>query len=455
MAQDSGIDNQMAIAALAVGGVAALVLGLHFLYGEHQGPINHVLIEIFRALLWPFTPFSEAAVEYRARAGEGPPERFSGEAMWAHYGFVMEYWRWVIAPMLVVAGVALWWGDAIGRFRRRLDLLALMRLQAEVSPTLRPVLPQQTGRWPFRRVRTMLDEPLDHGPWMTARQPIQWVADHGLLREQTADGSGESSVVAHSELIDRRTGMYRAQSPLWQRDGERRRQRMFLDRSATAERFREQLGSAMPGSVLDLDAYKRGLAAAFGLMAVGDKASQNHALSLVDAMAASWRQEAPTEIDIADADKVLPEVLAADQVAPYLAAHDRYERVWLVALVHAQQASGSLPPAMYRWLRVTDRTLWYALHNVGMRARRIEAAAVLTHWSVEERAGIPLGEPQVEPAIDALDQHLREEGWIVVPETKRTQPSLAKRGRPEQARGGKRGAQGAKKGQAAPHRSAQ
>jgi hypothetical protein len=72
--------------------------------------------------------------------------------------------------------------------------------------------------------------------------------------------------------------------------------------------------------------------------------------------------------------------------------------------------SGIFASSSFLWLRSVDRTLWYALNNVGRRAFHIEGAGVVSHFFAERLAGQPLVDPYVESAMQGLGEYLRAHG---------------------------------------------
>lgn len=72
--------------------------------------------------------------------------------------------------------------------------------------------------------------------------------------------------------------------------------------------------------------------------------------------------------------------------------------------------AGVLSTSMFRWLKSVDRTLWYALNNVGRRAFHVEAAGVISHFFWERIKREAEGSPQVEQAVEGLDDYLEKQG---------------------------------------------
>ena len=80
----------------------------------------------------------------------------------------------------------------------------------------------------------------------------------------------------------------------------------------------------------------------------------------------------------------------------------------------ARLRAGVLAPAQFAWLKLVDRTLWYALQSLGFETEgigryahpnpRVEAAGVRDHWASERAAMQPLPWPSIASALEALRQ---------------------------------------------------
>jgi hypothetical protein len=87
-----------------------------------------------------------------------------------------------------------------------------------------------------------------------------------------------------------------------------------------------------------------------------------------------------------------------------------YVATAMTALISsARRAGGVLASAEFLWLKGVDRSLWYALNNVGRRAVHVEGAGAVAHFEAERLAGIPLGIPHTESAEAALLDWFRKD----------------------------------------------
>ena len=108
-----------------------------------------------------------------------------------------------------------------------------------------------------------------------------------------------------------------------------------------------------------------------------------------------------------------PEAFSA---AREVAACHAYTAPALMRLLNAARLrSGVLAPAQFAWLKLVDRSLWYALHSLGFETGsvgrylhpnpRVEALGARDHWAVECAASAPVIEPDLARAIEALRRH--------------------------------------------------
>ena len=70
-------------------------------------------------------------------------------------------------------------------------------------------------------------------------------------------------------------------------------------------------------------------------------------------------------------------------------------------LTEARRA-GTLPPALFRWMRFYDREMWSFLRCHGGNAPVPEVAGMWDHYQVEEKAGSPLRRPYLTSAVEGV-----------------------------------------------------
>jgi len=81
-----------------------------------------------------------------------------------------------------------------------------------------------------------------------------------------------------------------------------------------------------------------------------------------------------------------------------------FVRTIIFAMFFQARRLGVLPPAEMRWLRFFDRDMWYALQTIGRQAGFPEAPGILSHFLYECKAGASLAEPQLDKAVNGLEQ---------------------------------------------------
>ena len=94
-----------------------------------------------------------------------------------------------------------------------------------------------------------------------------------------------------------------------------------------------------------------------------------------------------------------------------VAARHAFQTTALMAVLeHARDKAGVLAPAQFNGLKLVDRSLWYALHSLGMPNPYVEALGARAHWAAEVLIGAPLHTPTIDAAVDAVRTGLGEVG---------------------------------------------
>ncbi|WP_116963320.1 hypothetical protein [Fastidiosibacter lacustris] len=99
----------------------------------------------------------------------------------------------------------------------------------------------------------------------------------------------------------------------------------------------------------------------------------------------------------------LTECISHSDIQAIISQH-HYTYTLICALLHTARKSGIVPSASFLWLKKVNRTLWYALNNVGRKTFFSEGAAITAHWKFEEAIKTPMSSPMVQNVINAL-QH--------------------------------------------------
>lgn len=401
----------------------ALVLGTGLLFARNEALIADILLALARALLVPLALFDEGYATALARLSAlEAGSRDAGFAM-AVLGRVCRPYVFFLCLPLLALLVRLGWRLGVSDvYTRQLGMKELVRANLAFSPCVAPIL-----NWP----RSILEEPLDHGPWRAARQPVQLAADNGLLT--FLDRDGRERPVPGEEILGS-DHLANSSSPWLGRQGNG----LALDREKAYVVFASQLGVPWQG-LERLPAYLYKFAAALALFACEDK---DKAKILLDELSLSFRAPCaprPARIDLVPpfwhpktpghpylidtrvASRLLPDVqraLASSVVQKAIRPHTTWRNLALVALYEAARRKGVLPTAEFIWLRPLNRPLFYLLNNVGRRTAWPEIAGAWSHYRAEKtladmlRTSRGIREPQVVEAVNALEVALYEEGWI-------------------------------------------
>lgn len=74
--------------------------------------------------------------------------------------------------------------------------------------------------------------------------------------------------------------------------------------------------------------------------------------------------------------------------------------------------SGEFCSAKYIWLKPMNRTLFYSMHQVGLREANLEAAGPFLHRQLEEKNDFAMAEVSMDEVVNALRKCLVKEAWL-------------------------------------------
>lgn len=80
----------------------------------------------------------------------------------------------------------------------------------------------------------------------------------------------------------------------------------------------------------------------------------------------------------------------------------------MAGLLQLARMDGVLATSEFLWLKPMDRSLWYALNDVGRQTASLEAAGTAAHLLAEKKFGRPIKTPMVKEAVRALEFALTE-----------------------------------------------
>ena len=374
------------------------------LYVAHSEVVNGPLLTLAKAQIKAFTPFFEEAEIAFGRIDAADPAVLSWDTMQKVLRYTGSWIRWPFLLLLVLFGVASIFMGRVSGLVRRFNMESLLKNNAESFPCLRPVV----GRGKY----LLSPESRDSGLWKIARTPAQFALEHGLLLdEQGTPFTPEQAL---------KNGLPSTALPAW---GHAR-----LDEEKARAVLTEQLGKPYEGDK-GFSPCRHALAAAFLAYADGDKKG---CIALLDAVSLSYAEEngrasCPVLKDDNFVGKLKKQWECHSSVLSEkcLTIHASHELPWFMALLYRARQKGVLATSQFLWLRPLDRSLWYALNQCGGRAAWAEGFAAWAHYQAEEKVGMLLMEPHVQPAVASLRQSLAAQGWlteIFVPPMPETDP---------------------------------
>jgi hypothetical protein len=311
-------------------------------------------------------------------------------------------------PALILAGLlflAVWRFDPGIKFRNKHTMESLLKVSSKHFKCLKPIV----------KCGPITSQENFEGPWAIAESPLRFCLARGLLK------GDNGQKLAIWDILDKNTALpICPPSDYGEFLGP-----YHLDTYALREVLAKQLGPVFRGEVRAMPSSHRSLAAAFLAHFLDDKQT---AMAIFDRLSESWEpisSEPPKGalgllrrvkgLDSSPADKFLDRLDRSPTTVKQLAAlvgHHFYQNVWFMALLSLARTKGVLPSSLWIWLKPTDRTLFYALNQVGARVAWAEALGPWSHLAAEKNRGFCLPNPMVESAVEALTKSLAEDGWL-------------------------------------------
>ncbi len=79
-----------------------------------------------------------------------------------------------------------------------------------------------------------------------------------------------------------------------------------------------------------------------------------------------------------------------------------YVRTGLMSMLEAARMGGVIGCANFLPMKGKDRTLWYCIETLGRQVSFPECGGVFAHWQLEKMIGMPIEQPEVGAAVEAL-----------------------------------------------------
>ena len=270
---------------------------------------------------------------------------------------VGRYTRYLAVPLIAWLGWRVFRASPTERFKTRYSDVTLPRAVAPLYPWIQISLVND-----FSKMDT------DKGPWAMAMTERQFVRAHRLRNAQGEYDEG----LAEAQFI-------KQLGPLW-------------------NGYRSMRG------------YSRGLLAMLLARIERDFETSDKILIQLATSAAGGK------LDLTGCSEVVARYKGSRALKKLVAQH-AYERTLLMAMLETARGGEAgkdyLPPNWFLWLKGVDRTLWYAMADVGRRAPHVESAGVFGHWLAEKARGRKLEMPFVKNAVSGLrvelDKYLEDE----------------------------------------------
>ena len=190
-----------------------------------------------------------------------------------------------------------------------------------------------------------------------------------------------------------------------------------FDRGAARAAFSAQLGNHFadePGHRLsDCPSYVWGIAAVCLARLAGPSGKEDSEF-LIEYMARSFGtgQSGPGEGKEKETIARMIEKYERNAEALRSMRNHGFVNTAIPALFSAAKKYGQLTTSDFIWLKSVDRTLFYALNQVGRKVAFVEAAGCRAHSDAEEAKGEPLFESRVDRAVEALERRLAKLGYL-------------------------------------------
>lgn len=266
--------------------------------------------------------------------------------------------RWVISPAILVMAVVIVFKMKGDGFKRVFSLAG--------GKNRGPSLAIEAARqWKTATAGAMFDPDGRDKDILPARTPFEWLKLHNISFE----------------------------------DGE-------LDREAAAAAFAEQLGKPWHG-VARADLPVQTFLILAGMHLTRNKAAMSSREEVSIAWAAGGNGTEKMKEIVAEGLKNEKLVSTIDKVC----SKHAFAHTAVIALLDlARRKGGVFPAADFVWIRKVDRNLWYAVNNVGRRRFHTEGAGAISHFFAERVVGSQLPDPQVDEAVNGIEDYLAEHG---------------------------------------------
>lgn len=294
-----------------------------------------------------------------------PASTITPTDMWVMSRVTLDFYKYFF-PVASLVLMAIAWSDKIpnkNTMVRKFDLEKLIAEMARIFPVISPIVKFNPLKDNFRMLGAAVPSKLP--VFAEALSPEEWVAFFDIPRPERQ-----------------------------------------LDVDATRRAFVRQLGKRFEG-VDKLPLYMQALFAAFTMKACGQRTESDDFLGDI---AACWDIKRGLQLPkdmVKKINQINHDAKMGRVVEKLLFQHAFTGPAMLRALKNARDLGGVLAPAQFLWLRGVDRSLWYALNNLGRPAVMVEAAGAIAHYRAELQAGRPIPNPQLDAAVQSLVNYFK------------------------------------------------
>lgn len=413
---------------LGFAAIAAVAIIWYFYYIPNKYEVNKFLLWcswVQFKLLSVISPSFEVNARKVFDLIQGSPQKvydFHLKYFWAHWTAAGSYFRWVVFIFLVFLGYRSYYRIGVDRFNRRFNARELLAESSRNFPCMKPLLQVDVSK-----------ESQVHGLWAVAMTPLTWVAKNNLILE-------DGEPVAPGLLVYQ-DGPQEGQPNL---DSclliEGRNQTLIFDSAKCKKLLISQMGPRFT-SFDDLPKYQQGLLAALMALAAEDLDGGQALLDQMSASAVLPKEKRPFSVEFCQkkllgyfpapwvkvsfsrrgrsfsvntsgSKSLIEKHKDHVEVKRVLAKHEFYVSTIFHALLSAAIRRNYVCSSQWIWLRPTDRWLWYVLNQVGGRTAWAETMGPWCHFLAEEVLRESIEEPYVEEAAEAVEQQMRDEGWL-------------------------------------------
>lgn len=370
-----------------------IIVGCQFLYSENREIINLIIMNVHKALLYPFSLINNSNAQKLINHFQWDnPLRYDWNDMLILSSQSGRYWRWIFMPIMMYWSYwAITKSSVLAIYQRRLSMRELVQNNVEQFPCMAPIAKVD-----------ILNLPLHSGPWRFLQQPLQFAALNQLILDKN------NQPIPQDWLINPKTLLPNDESPLLTKKGIAG---VHLDREKATRLIEAQLGDPFRG-VDKLPGHIKGLAAAFMAFGVGDKKAGQ---AMMDKMSSTYQCDSTGKfkgIDISGCDDLLYRFANDGLVIKATQHHTAFISTWMVALLIFARKKGVLAVSQFIWLRPTDHQLFCTLDQVGYKLPWSSAIGPWVHFDYERLAEQSIYKPDCARAANDFARELADLGFI-------------------------------------------